>query len=236
MVENASRAVIVSNRRITGLSAARIAELGLEVSPLWHERHQARLASRPRKRALGAGAKHRLVFIDRLLATLVHLRLGVTHDVLACWFGTPTSLQNLAVGMPTSTRITSRYSKGTAGPPRTSSTPAARPRPLKESSLHRTRNGSVFRSPVLQAPVVMELTGIGPALTGCWEARWSETPAWQLVTSPAMPVRRRRADLRCRRPWRGGVRQAPGVGIVERPGSTAPRVDTAHPGPAQCRR
>jgi hypothetical protein len=36
---------------------------------------------------LGAGAKHRLVFIDRLLATLVHLRLGVTHDVLACWFG-----------------------------------------------------------------------------------------------------------------------------------------------------
>ncbi|CAG6398588.1 hypothetical protein SCOCK_700001 [Actinacidiphila cocklensis] len=27
------------------------------------------------------------MFIDRLLATLVHLRLGVTHDVLACWFG-----------------------------------------------------------------------------------------------------------------------------------------------------
>jgi hypothetical protein len=26
------------------------------------------------------------VFIDRLLATLVHLRHGVTHDVLACWF------------------------------------------------------------------------------------------------------------------------------------------------------
>ena len=28
-----------------------------------------------------------LVFIDRLLATLVHLRHGVTHDVLGCWFG-----------------------------------------------------------------------------------------------------------------------------------------------------
>ncbi|MEX5721064.1 transposase family protein [Geodermatophilus maliterrae] len=25
------------------------------------------------------------MFIDRLLATLVHLRHGVTHDVLACW-------------------------------------------------------------------------------------------------------------------------------------------------------
>ncbi|MGM9387154.1 helix-turn-helix domain-containing protein [Streptomyces antibioticus] len=36
---------------------------------------------------MGAGAKHRLVFVDRLLATLVHLRHGATHDVLACWFG-----------------------------------------------------------------------------------------------------------------------------------------------------
>ncbi|WP_227870052.1 transposase [Streptomyces otsuchiensis] len=36
---------------------------------------------------MGAGAKHRLVFVDRLLATLVHLRHATTHDVLACWFG-----------------------------------------------------------------------------------------------------------------------------------------------------
>ncbi|MCY1655615.1 transposase family protein [Streptomyces sp. NPDC052071] len=28
-----------------------------------------------------------MVFVDRLLATLVHLRHGVTHDVLVCWFG-----------------------------------------------------------------------------------------------------------------------------------------------------
>ncbi|MFE5589234.1 transposase family protein [Streptomyces sp. NPDC056549] len=28
-----------------------------------------------------------MVFIDRLLATLVHLRHGATHYVLACWFG-----------------------------------------------------------------------------------------------------------------------------------------------------
>ncbi|MEV6297667.1 transposase family protein [Streptomyces sp. NPDC051896] len=58
-----------------------------EVGPLWHEQHHARLATRPRQRAVGAGAKRKFVFVDRLLATLVNLRHGTTHDVLACWFG-----------------------------------------------------------------------------------------------------------------------------------------------------
>ncbi|MFF2539555.1 transposase family protein, partial [Streptomyces cyaneofuscatus] len=93
-----TRAAIISDRRITGLSAAVIAELVAEVAPLWHERHQARLASRSRKRAVGAGAKHRMVFVDRLLATLVHLRHGVTHDVLACWFGVDRSTVTRAIG------------------------------------------------------------------------------------------------------------------------------------------
>ncbi|MFJ3823638.1 transposase family protein [Streptomyces nodosus] len=35
---------------------------------------------------MGAGVKYRLVFVDRLMATLVHLRHGTTHDALACWF------------------------------------------------------------------------------------------------------------------------------------------------------
>lgn len=95
---NASRAAIISDRRITGLSADVIAELVAGRGPLWHERHQARLASRPRKRAVGAGAKHRLVFVDRLLATLVHLRHGVTHDVLACWFEVDRSTITRAIG------------------------------------------------------------------------------------------------------------------------------------------
>lgn len=92
------RAVIVGNRRITGLSDGAIAELMAEVGPLWHERHQARLVSRPRKRAVGAGAKYRLVFVDRLLATLIHLRHGVTHDLLACWFGMDRSTITRAIG------------------------------------------------------------------------------------------------------------------------------------------
>lgn len=37
--------------------------------------------------AVGAGAKHRFGFADRLLATLVHLRPGLTDDVVAAWFG-----------------------------------------------------------------------------------------------------------------------------------------------------
>ncbi|QHY94198.1 Transposase DDE domain protein [Streptomyces sp. S4.7] len=97
MVGNSARALVISNRRITGLTADVIAELVAEVGPLWHERHQARLASRPRKRAMGAGAKHRLVFVDRLLATLVHLRHGTTHDVLACWFGVDRSTITRAI-------------------------------------------------------------------------------------------------------------------------------------------
>ncbi|MET9931911.1 MULTISPECIES: hypothetical protein [unclassified Streptomyces] len=34
---------------------------------------------------MGTGAKHRPVFVDRPSATLVHLRHGITHGVLARW-------------------------------------------------------------------------------------------------------------------------------------------------------
>ncbi|WP_443031766.1 helix-turn-helix domain-containing protein [Streptomyces sp. 3211] len=107
MVGKGSRAAIISDRRVTGLSGEVIAELGVEVGLLWHERHQVRLESRPRKRAVGAGAMHRLVFVDGLLAALVHLRHGATHDVLACWFGvdrsTITVRQNPRATPPDST-------------------------------------------------------------------------------------------------------------------------------------
>ncbi|MFC5786803.1 helix-turn-helix domain-containing protein [Streptomyces aureus] len=41
-----------------------------------------------------AGAKHKLVFIDRLLATLSH---GATHDALACRFGVDRSTITRAI-------------------------------------------------------------------------------------------------------------------------------------------
>ncbi|MFK0132419.1 transposase family protein [Streptomyces rubiginosohelvolus] len=89
--------MIISIRRITGLAVGVIAELVVEIGPLWQERHQARLTSRPRKRAVGAGAKPGWC-VDRLLATLVRLRHGVAHDVLACWFGVDRSTITRAVG------------------------------------------------------------------------------------------------------------------------------------------
>jgi hypothetical protein len=82
---------------VTGLSAEVIAALVAEVGPVWQARRDARLAGRPRRRAVGAGAKYRLVFVDRLLATLVHLRHATTHDVLAAWFGVDRSTITRAV-------------------------------------------------------------------------------------------------------------------------------------------
>ena len=90
--------MIVAKYRVTGLPPTVIAELVAEVGPLWHELHQARLTARPRQRAVGAGAKHNFVVLDRLLATLVSLRHGTTHDVLACWFGVDRSTITRAVG------------------------------------------------------------------------------------------------------------------------------------------
>src|SRR3712207_2924431 len=92
------RAAAVADRRVTGLSREVPAELVTELGPRWQARQDARLADQPRQRAVGAGARHRLVFLDRLLATLVHLRHGVTHDVLACGFGVSRSTITRAVG------------------------------------------------------------------------------------------------------------------------------------------
>ncbi|MFI9018945.1 transposase family protein [Streptomyces griseus] len=98
VVGSRTRAAIIRSQRITGLAPDVIAELVAEIGPLWHERHQAVLTSRLRRRAVGAGAKYKLAFVDRLLATLVHLRHATTHDVLACWFGVDRSTITRAIG------------------------------------------------------------------------------------------------------------------------------------------
>lgn len=76
-VGHATRTAIISDRRITGLSVAVIAELVVAVGPLRHGRRRAGRASRLRKRTVGTGTKLRTIFVDRLLATLVHLRHGL---------------------------------------------------------------------------------------------------------------------------------------------------------------
>ncbi|WUA20911.1 transposase [Streptomyces canus] len=98
MMGAGARELIVAEYRVTRLSQNVIAELIAEVGPLWHEEHRGRLAARPRRRAVGAGAKNTFVFVDRLLATLVSLCHGTTHDVLACWFGVDRSTITPAIG------------------------------------------------------------------------------------------------------------------------------------------
>ncbi|MEV4591233.1 transposase family protein [Streptomyces chartreusis] len=80
------------------MSSEVIAELIAEVGALWQEQHQACLAARSRRRAVRAGARHKFVLVDRLLATLVSLCHGTIHDVLACWFGVDRSTITRAIG------------------------------------------------------------------------------------------------------------------------------------------
>ncbi|MFI6132689.1 hypothetical protein [Micromonospora sp. NPDC051141] len=66
-------AAIMTNRRLTGLSRSVIEDLVSELRPRRRTRHRDRLASRIRRRRIGAGARRRFGFVDRLLATLVSI-------------------------------------------------------------------------------------------------------------------------------------------------------------------
>ncbi|WP_308303801.1 transposase family protein [Streptomyces sp. CB02959] len=57
-----------------------------ELAAKWQAVRESALRERrggARRRAAGAGPKQRMVFTDRLLVTLVHLRLGLPHAALA---------------------------------------------------------------------------------------------------------------------------------------------------------
>ncbi|MFH9016392.1 transposase family protein [Streptomyces sp. NPDC017943] len=124
-----------------GLSADVLAELMTEVWPLRQARLQAKLATRPWKRAIGAGAKHRLVFVDRRPAALVRLRHAVTHDVLACWFSVDRSTLPCAIGEVRPLHAERRLPRSS-----TSSQPSRLPAPSTES-----RSASGARPPGARA-------------------------------------------------------------------------------------
>ncbi|MEU2674267.1 IS5/IS1182 family transposase, partial [Streptomyces sp. NPDC007164] len=81
---------VLSRRVFTGISRRHLACLVQELAEPWlagveGRRHAARGGSR--RRAAGAGARHQLVFIDRLTATLIHLRHDLPHAVLGLLYG-----------------------------------------------------------------------------------------------------------------------------------------------------
>ncbi len=89
-----------SHPALFGLSRAYFGELLEELAPKWQAARESALRERrggDRKRAVGAGPKQRLVFVDRLLVTLVHLRLGLPHAALAQLYGVDRSTVSAAV-------------------------------------------------------------------------------------------------------------------------------------------
>jgi hypothetical protein len=76
----------LSHPVFTGLSRQHLADLITELAGPWTAAHEGALHQRrghPRQRAVGAGPRHRLVFCDRVLVTLVILRFQLPHHALA---------------------------------------------------------------------------------------------------------------------------------------------------------
>ncbi|MEL5958967.1 transposase family protein [Streptomyces sp. CLV115] len=92
---------VLAHQVFTGVSRGHLAALVEELAGSWQavvegRRHEARGGAR--KRGAGAGARHRLVFVDRLVATLIHLRHDVPHAALGLLFGVDRSTITRAIG------------------------------------------------------------------------------------------------------------------------------------------
>jgi hypothetical protein len=85
----------------TGISGRHLGLLLSELEPRYHAAREDRLhqhRGRHRLRRAGAGARPRLSFTDRLVLTLVHLRLGIPHAALAVVFGVDRATITRAIG------------------------------------------------------------------------------------------------------------------------------------------
>ena len=82
------------------MSRARLSALIAEMAAPWAASEEDRLLERrghERERAAGAGPDHDLRFTDRVIATLVHLRLQLPHQALAVIYGVDRSTVTRAV-------------------------------------------------------------------------------------------------------------------------------------------
>ena len=85
----------------TGISGRHLGLLLSELEPRYDAAREDRLhqhRGRHRLRAPGGGARPRLSFTDRLVVTLVHLRLGIPHAALAVVYGVDRATITRAIG------------------------------------------------------------------------------------------------------------------------------------------
>ncbi|WP_329027926.1 transposase family protein [Streptomyces sp. NBC_00690] len=92
---------VLAHQVFTGVSRGHLAYLIEELADPWQavvegRRHRARGGAR--RREAGAGVRHRLVFVDRLVATLIHLRHHLPHAALGLLFGVDRSTITRAIG------------------------------------------------------------------------------------------------------------------------------------------
>ena len=91
----------LSKRIFTGLQPRRLGRLIAGLADAWTAAEEARLRERrghDRLRAPGAGPDHGLPFADRVIVTLVYLRLQVPQAALAVLYGADRSTISRAVG------------------------------------------------------------------------------------------------------------------------------------------
>jgi hypothetical protein len=91
----------LSHRICTGIGRRNLGRLIAGLAGPWMAAEQDRLAGRrghERLRGSGAGPDHQLAFTDRVIVTLVVLRLQLPHAVLAALYGVDRSTVTRAVG------------------------------------------------------------------------------------------------------------------------------------------
>ena len=72
---------------LVGISMADFDILAKKTYPLWLESEHIRLSYNGRKRAIGAGRKHHLIFDAQLLMCLIYYRTYISHVFLGLLFG-----------------------------------------------------------------------------------------------------------------------------------------------------
>src|SRR5258708_2114362 len=89
-----------SDSALCGISKEHLGALIAELAGPWAAGRESELGERrghSRLRAAGAGPDHQLVFVDRVLGTLVVLRWALSHRVLGLLFGVSSSTIDRAV-------------------------------------------------------------------------------------------------------------------------------------------